>query len=147
MRKARNVVDHDIRTARAGLTQIIEPADSLGVHAVEAWGPLRVVEIIFGSTPTQQDWVTLSALDPGDGKFTTMLRDRLGEAIQRWRRRRDYYQPRAALSDMKPLGADLSFPRTIAGQLRSRIYVIVGLWAFGRWEPQIFHHEIGQCLL
>src|SRR5690625_3322554 len=86
-RKARNVVDHDIRTARAGLTQIIEPADSLGVQAVEAWGPSRVVEIIFGSTPTQQDWVTLSALDPGDGRFTTMLRDRLGEAIQRWRRR------------------------------------------------------------
>ena len=137
MRKARNVVDHDIRTARAGLTQIIEPADSLGAHAVEAWGPLRVVEIIFGSTPTQQDWVTLSALDPGDGKFTSMLRNKLGDAIQRWRRRREYYQPQAALNYMKTLGGrfiipeDENWPTALADLGDS---IPLGLWALGSPE-------------
>ena len=128
------MVDHDIRTARAGLTQIIEPADSLGVQAVETWGPLRVVEIISGSTPTQQDWINLSALDPGDGKFTSMLRSRLGDAIQRWRRRREYFQPKAALNYMKTLGGrfiipeDESWPAALADLSDS---VPLGLWALG----------------
>jgi len=134
MRKARNVVDHDIRTARAGLTQIIEPADSLGVHAVEAWGPLRVVDIISGSTPTQQDWINLSTLDSGDGKFTSMLRNKLGDAIQRWRRRREYFQPKGALNYMKTLGGrfiipeDESWPAALT-DLRDS--VPLGLWALG----------------
>lgn len=66
--------DSDIRCARAGLSQIIEPADSLAVHALDAWGPLRVVEIIAGSTPTQRDWITLKAINHGDGNFASMLR-------------------------------------------------------------------------
>src|SRR5690625_5343940 len=89
------MVDLDILRARAGLTQVVEPADSLAVLAVEAWGPLRLVEIICGSTPGQQDWIALKALDRDDAEFTAMLRKKLGEAIERWRRRRKYYQPSA----------------------------------------------------
>ena len=126
--------DSDIRCARAGLSQIIEPADSLAVHAVDAWGPLRVVEIIAGSTPTQRDWITLKAINHGDGNFASMLRKKLGHAIERWRRRREYYQPKAALQYIKTLGGrflipgDDAWPAALADLGDSSP---LGLWALG----------------
>ena len=126
--------DQQLRHARAGLTQVIEPADSLGVHAVEAWGPLRLVEIISGSTPTQQDWIALAALDPGDGQFTDMLRKKLGEAIERWRRRRTYFDPQAALRYINKLGGRFLIPEdacwpTALADLQDA--APIGLWALG----------------
>lgn len=104
------MANHDLRCARAGLTQVIEPADSLGVLAAEAWGPLRLVEIICGSTPSQRDWIALSAIDPGDGAFTEKLRRSLGEAIERWRRRSKYFHPPAALEYITTLGGEFLIP-------------------------------------
>ena len=104
------MVDTELRHARAGLTQVIEPADNLGTYAGEAWGPIRLIEIIQGSTPSQQDWIALSALDPGDGQYTTMLRQKLGEAIERWRRRGKYLQPEAALQYIAKLGGEFLIP-------------------------------------
>lgn len=104
------MVDPELRHARAGLTQVIEPADNLGTHAASAWGPLRLIEIIQGSTPSQHDWIALSALDPGDGQYIKMLRQKLGEAIERWRRRSKYLQPEAALQYIEKLGGSFLIP-------------------------------------
>lgn len=129
--------DHETRRARAGLTQVIEPADSLGVHAVEAWGPQRLVEIISGSTPTQSDWISLAKLDPGDGQFTKRLREHLGDAIERWRRRSKYFHPDAALDYLRTLGGrfltpeDHSWPTALADLQDS---APLGLWVLGEAE-------------
>ena len=131
------MVDHELRRARAGLTQVIEPADSLGIYAVRAWGPLRLVEIICGSTPSQQDWIALAALDPGDGQFTTMLRKNLGDAIERWRRRSKYFHPEAALRYITTLGGrflipeDDNWPTALADLDESEP---LGLWLQGPAE-------------
>src|SRR5690625_4350945 len=129
--------DHETRRARAGLTQVIEPADSLGVHAVEAWGPQRLVEIISGSTPTQSDWISLAKLDPGDGQFTKRLREHLGDAIERWRRRSKYFHPDAALDYLRTLGGrfltpeDHSWPTALADLQDS---APLGLWLLGETD-------------
>jgi DNA processing protein len=104
------MVDPDILRARAGLTQVVEPADSLAVLAVEAWGPLRLTEIICGSTPSQQDWIALKALDREDAEFMAMLRKKLGESIERWRRRRKFFRPSAALDYSASIGGDFLIP-------------------------------------
>ena len=104
------MADHDIRTARAGLTQVIEPADAYGVIASKAWGPIRLLEIIQGQTPTQQDWTALVGAYANDGEFTKKLRKKIGEAIQRWRRRSAYLNPNQALDYIASLGGHFIIP-------------------------------------
>lgn len=134
MREGAGMVDTELRHARAGLTQVIEPADNLGTYAADAWGPIRLREIIHGSTPSQQDWIALSALNPDDGQYTKMLRRKLGEAIERWRRRGKYLQPKAALRYIEKLGGrflipeDPNWPPALADLDGS---VPLGLWTIG----------------
>ncbi|NWN89625.1 MAG: DNA-protecting protein DprA [Micrococcaceae bacterium] len=104
------MADHDIRIARAGLTQVIEPADAYGVIASKAWGPIRLLEIIRGQTPTQQDWIALVGAYANDGEFTKKLRNKIGEAIQRWRRRSTYLNPNQALDYITSLGGHFIIP-------------------------------------
>ncbi|GAA4473598.1 DNA-processing protein DprA [Enteractinococcus fodinae] len=135
------MADSELRHARAGLTQVIEPADNLGTHAAQAWGPIRLLEIIQGSIPSQQDWIALAALDPGDGQYTKMLRHKLGEAIDRWRRRGKYLQPETALHYITKLGGkflvpeDPHWPPALADLEGS---APLGLWTLGEAPiPQV----------
>lgn len=128
------MVDNDIRLARAGLTQVIEPADALGVVATKAWGPIRLTEIIRGSTPTQRDWTTLMGQFADDGEFTKKLRKNLGAALERWRRRTTYLQPEQALDYITNLGGRLLIPEdqqwpTALADLEST--EPLGLWTLG----------------
>lgn len=100
----------ELRRARAGLTQVIEPADSLGVVASKAWGPNRLLEIIQGDTPTQKDWRLLTRQDPGDGTLLNRARKSLGEAIQRWQRRTKYLNPDPALAYISKRGGRFLIP-------------------------------------
>ena len=128
------MVNTELRHARAGLTQVIEPADNFGTYAAEAWGPKRLIEIIQGSTPSQQDWIALSRLNPDDGQYTEMLRQKLGEAIERWRRRGKYLQPELALRYIEKLGGgfvipeDPNWPPALADLEGS---APLGLWTLG----------------
>jgi DNA processing protein len=69
-----------------------------------------LVEIICGSTPSQQDWLALKALDRDGAEFTAMLRRKLGESIERWRRRRKFFRPSAALDYSASIGGDFLIP-------------------------------------
>lgn len=102
--------EHDIRLARAGLTQVIEPADALGVVATKAWGPMRLLEIIRVATPSQRDWTSLMGQYAEDAAFTKKLRNNLGAAIERWRRRSAYLNPQEALDTMTTLGGGFLIP-------------------------------------
>src|SRR5690625_66701 len=129
------MVDPDILRARAGLTQVVEPADSLAVLAVAAWGPLRLVEIICGSTPSQQDWIALKALDRDDAEFTAMLRKKLSESIERWRRRRKFFRPSAALDYSASIGGDFLIPedeRWPDALAELNDSAPLGLWTLGK---------------
>lgn len=99
-----------IRIARAGLTQLIEPADALGVVATKAWGPLRLTEIIDGDTPTQHDWIAVVGTYSEDVEFSTKIRKHLGLAIERWRRRKTYLDPVEALRYINSIGGRFLIP-------------------------------------
>ena len=132
--------DH-IRRARAGLTQVIEPADALGVVASKAWGPTRLLEIIQGATPTQQDWKTLVGEYPQDGQFARTLRNNLGSAIERWRRRSSYLNPDQALRYITNIGGRLMIPEdpewpAALADLEST--EPIGLWSLGEADvPEV----------
>lgn len=126
--------DQHIRRARAGLTQVIEPADALGVVASKAWGPIRLLEIIQGATPTQQNWKTLVGEYPQDGQFAMTLRNNLGSAIERWRRRSSYLKPDQALRYIGNIGGRLMIPEdpewpAALADLEST--EPIGLWSLG----------------
>ncbi|WGH93474.1 DNA-processing protein DprA [Auritidibacter ignavus] len=89
-----------IAFARAGLTQIIEPADALATQIITVVGPLRAAEFVQGSAPTHQEWTHLveSFDDLGlRGKSTRKLR----EILSRWKDKRDNYRPAAILPDFR----------------------------------------------
>lgn len=128
------MADDLIRKARAGLSQVIEPADALGVVATKAWGPTRLLEIVEGSTPTQQDWKMLVGQYPQDGEFARTLRNNLGKAIDRWRRRNPYLKPTQALQFITQLGGRFIIPEdhewpSALSELEST--EPIGLWAMG----------------
>ena len=100
----------DIRRARAGLTQVIEPADALGVIAAKAWGPIQLLDIIEGTAPTQQQWNALVGEYAQDGHFAKTIRNNLGTAIQRWRRKSNYLKPDQALRYIHNMGGTLLIP-------------------------------------
>ena len=101
---------YELRCARAGLTQVIEPADAIGTMATKTWGPRRLLEIIKGSTPTQQEWTELTGYSINDAAFSSTLQKSLGPAISRWRRRRDYLKPEKALAYITKLGGHFLIP-------------------------------------
>jgi len=125
---------HDLRCARAGLTQVIEPADAIGNVATKTWGPIRMIEIIQGSTPTHQEWAQLTGHSNDDAAFTSTLRKNLGDALSRWRRRRDYLKPHKALDYITKLGGrflipeDHQWPAALADLSMTEPF---GLWSIG----------------
>lgn len=136
----------EIRLARAGLTQVIEPADALGVVATKAWGPLRLTEIIRGATPSQHDWTTLMGQYVDDGAFTKKLRDNLAAAIQRWRRRSAYLDPEQALHTMSNLGGGFLIPEddlwpAALADLKST--EPLGLWTLGQQAVPPLKYVLG----
>lgn len=126
---------NSVRLARAGLTQVIEPADALGVVATKAWGPLRLTEIIRGTTPSQHDWTALMGQYADDSAFTKKLRHNLGSAIERWRRRSSYLNPEQALQTIANLGGgfvipeDDQWPAALADLQSTEP---LGLWTLGQ---------------
>ena len=140
------MADHDTRRARAGLTQVIEPADAYGVIASKAWGPIRLLEIIRGQTPTQQDWIALVGTYAEDGEFTKKLRNKIGEAIQRWRRRSTYLHPDQALDYITSLGGHFIIPEddhwpVALAELAST--EPIGLWTLGEAAIPPVEHVVG----
>jgi len=129
--------DQTLRRARAGLTQVIEPADGLGVLASQIWGPNRLLEIIDGKTPNQQDWKALADHDAGDGQLTKTLRNHFGSAIERWRRRRKYLKPDQALHYIASIGGwfmtpeDEHWPSALADL---GVTEPLGLWGIGEGD-------------
>jgi len=105
-----NMSDDATRRARAGLTQVIEPADALGVIGAQAWGPIRLLEIIEGATPNQDDWRKLVAREAGDVCQRHQMRSKLGEALARWRRRSKYLNPDKALDFIGRRGGRFIMP-------------------------------------
>ena len=104
------MVDEKLRRARAGLTQVIEPADALGVVSAQAWGPLRLLEIIQGASPTQHEWQALTAHDAEDEQLAKKITRHLGDAIERWRRRSAYLKPDEALGFITRMGGRFVIP-------------------------------------
>src|SRR5699024_9554859 len=100
----------DIRRARAGLTQVIEPADALGVIAAKAWGPIQLLDIIEGTAPTQPQWKALVGEYAQDRHFAKTICNNLGTAIQRWRRKSNYLKPDQALRYIHNMGGTLLIP-------------------------------------
>ncbi len=138
------MADHDLRRARAGLTQVIEPADALGVVSAQAWGPIRLLEIIEGATPSQQDWTTLTA--HGNGELANKIQRHLGKAIERWRRRITYLHPDQALEYITRLGGrfitpeDDCWPSALADL---EVTEPLGLWTLGHAKIPGAHRTLG----
>ncbi|WP_022871646.1 DNA-processing protein DprA [Yaniella halotolerans] len=123
-----------IRRARAGLTQIIEPADALGVVASKAWGPIELLDIIEGTTPSQRQWKALVGEYAQDGQFAKTLRNNLGRAIERWRRKSSYLKPEQALDYIHNLGGRLVIPEDAewpAALADLESTEPIGLWTLG----------------
>ena len=136
---------HDLRCARAGLTQVIEPAEAIGNVATKTWGPIRLLEIIQGSTPTQQEWAKLTEPCIDDAAFASSLRNNLGSAISRWRRRSDYLQPDKALDYITKLGGhflipeDFQWPVALADLAMTEP---LGLWIIGDSSLPSMEHMV-----
>lgn len=123
-----------IRRARAGLTQVIEPADALGVVASKAWGPIELLDIIEGTTPSQRQWKALVGKYAQDGQFAKTLRNSLGNAIERWRRKGKYLKPDQALDYIHNLGGRLVIPEDAdwpAALADLESTEPIGLWTLG----------------
>ena len=131
------MVDQKLLQARAGLTQVIEPADALGVVAAQAWGPPRLLEIVEGATPSQQDWKALTAHDPYGEELAQKIRRNLGEGIERWRRRSKYLKPDEALKYIARIGGrfvtpeDQHWPAALADL---GVTEPLGLWLLGNGD-------------
>ncbi|GAA4119792.1 DNA-processing protein DprA [Enteractinococcus coprophilus] len=138
--------DHQLRRARAGLTQVIEPADALGVVSSQAWGPLRLLEIIQGATPTQQEWQALTAHDPENEQLAKKITRHLGGAIERWRRRSTYLKPDEALGFITRIGGrflipeDEQWPAALADL---GVTEPLGLWIMGDTSIPMAEHLLG----
>ena len=131
------MVDQELRRARAGLTQVIEPADALGVVGAQAWGPQRLLEIIEGAIPSQQDWKTLTGYDPDNEELAQKIRRNLGEAIERWRRRKKYLKPDQALGYIARIGGRFITPEEEqwpAALADLGVTEPLGLWLLGNGD-------------
>lgn len=88
------------RLARAGLSQVIEPADAFGALLVERWSPVRTLNIIVGQEhPSSAEW---QALGEHSGQFRT--------ALERWKRKRSYVNPERALATIESMGGGFLTP-------------------------------------
>lgn len=129
---------HELRTARAGLTQLIEPADALGVIATRAWGPVRLLEIIQGSTPSQTEWQAVTV--EHNEQLSTKFQRRLSTALERWQRKRSYLNPQAALRYITRLHGAFLIPEDPTWPAAVRDLDVtepLGLWTLGTTQlPQ-----------
>lgn len=102
-------IPNELLEARAGLSQVIEPADTAGNILVHLWGPQRVLEIIRGSHPTQHEWQQLLR---GVTEETTVgyRKDHFSKALHRWRQKISYLDPGKALNTSLRDGATLLVP-------------------------------------
>src|SRR5699024_5334888 len=131
------MVDQELRRARAGLNQVIEPADALGVVGAQAWGPQRLLEIIEGAIPSQQDWKTLTGYDADNEELAQKIRRNLGEAIERWRRRKKYLKPDQALGYIARIGGRFITPEEEqwpAALADLGVTEPLGLWLLGNGD-------------
>ncbi|MGO1184411.1 MAG: DNA-processing protein DprA [Micrococcaceae bacterium] len=116
-----------IRIARAGLSQVIEPADTYGALVVQRWGPVKTLDIILEREhPSSGEW---QALGEHSGQFRS--------ALERWKRKRAYVNPGRALETMESLGGGLLIPED--PQWPAALDDLgpqkpLGLWWLGRLE-------------
>lgn len=97
-----------VRMARALLTRVCEPGDVAATMLIETLGPLRAVEVMFGSTPTGVELAEFHHVAAVAGQRKPQ--DALARGLERWRNRVNAADPVRDLASIAKLGGTLLIP-------------------------------------